>query len=211
EALKRLAAAGGTVILCGPTGILDGTGAKSGQFTAQFGYRQELGKPTRQPGFPENIWFTAPPATLRNQREWTQLAPGLLYHPGRLQEKDAPGFLEMLPAPPAATAPGWFLRRHRDQAGDLLYHGFAADFEVGFNEAVEALRDPDAPWGNRIIDRAMPRNAASQLELPAGTTPAELFTPLATSSGKLEEKDGRLQVTLPPECYYFIVRVPQSA
>ncbi len=209
EAVAAFAAAGGKVLLTGPCGLLDGTGAPTGQFTAQWGLHQQLSAQLRQQEFPID-WFIAEPQRVLNPAQWTELSPNLFYHPGRMQDDSPPDVTAILGMPPA-VAPGWFLRRHRDRAGNLLIHGFAAEFDLGFAAAVEALRIPEAPWSNRIIDRVAPRNTARRLEFRLTDARVELFTPLNAQPGSVRSRSGAVEINLPEECFYFIVKATSIA
>ena len=209
-AIEAFAAAGGKVLITGPCGLLDETGALRGQYTMRYGYEQQLSAWDRKPKFPTD-WITAVPQEVLNPACWSQLAPGIFYHPVRFNATAFPDVAEVAPELPRFNAPGWMLRRQRDSSGAKLLHGFAADFEIGFDTAVEALRLPGAPWGNRIINSAVPRNAARHLELKLpNIANAELATPFDKEGSKLAVAPGCIAIDLPANCFYFILRYKQA-
>ena len=206
KAVMEFAAAGGVVLISGPCGIMDETGAPTEQFTEQFNYHQQLTGLICEQEFPD-LWFDGEPRMVKNAPEWTSLAQNIFYHPLRFQSEICPDIAEVAPQLPRFNTPGWFMRKHRDRAGNLLIHGFAEDFNIGFAEDIEALRIPDAPWGNRIINYASPKNTAQEFALNIPHCSAELITPLCDNTGTIASNGDTINVKLPENCFYFIIKV----
>ena len=208
DAVAAFAAGGGIVLISGPCGVMDSTGSDTVQFTEQYDYVQKIGPRVRENAFPDH-WFPGTPRTLDNAPGWTVLAENIYYNPVRFQADSAPDIAEVAPELPRFEAAGWFMRKQRNNAGNVLLHGFAEDFDIGFAEDIEALRRPDAPWGNRIINYAAPKNTATELEFNIKAQKAELFTPLCKTTGSVAVENDKVRVNLPEDCFYFLVKITE--
>jgi len=208
--LHRYLAAGGKVIVTGPT-ALDGcvnswtlpnrveTPAEENFLTVPDGIRPVDAPWTTQIKLPE----------CADPDAWSEPEEGLFYHPHRISSGvNLEGVLErcrryMKPMPIKVLEAEGYLTSMFQKEGQTIVHFLAEDYDVDIDHKLDEMRTHRSRLN--LINHVEPIGVSGVIRMEADRCP-KVFTPFNSEGGKAELKDGVCTVTLPEKCSYAIVQ-----
>lgn len=210
-AMERYFAAGGKVMVLGPTSI-DGclhTWKLPNRVNAspeEFFTTVPDGIHTKKPD-----WFlnTEIPAT-GDPHRWQQPREGLLYHPFRPKDIDKESLLDQVrklikPMPVTVlAAKGYLTTMLRDETGITLQL-VAEDYDVDIDHKLDAMRVHRSRVN--LLTDITPAGVDEKILVEATTLPT-VYTPFNEESAQVSGDGSRCQIVLPKNCAYALLRFP---
>ncbi|MBE6972749.1 MAG: hypothetical protein E7440_02570 [Ruminococcaceae bacterium] len=214
ERLRRYLAAGGKVIVTGPTplaGCVNSwnlpnrveTHAEQNFLTVPDGIRPVDSLWTTQTKLPE---CSDPDA-------WSEPEPGLFYHPHRISSGvNLDGVLErcrryMKPMPVKVLEAKGYLSSIFEEGEKTTIHFMAEDYDVGIDHELDEMRTHRSRLN--LINHVEPIGVSGVLRMEAELCP-NVYTPFHSEPARVSLEDGICTVTLPDKCSYAIVQFESS-
>ncbi len=146
------------------------------------------------------------------ERRWTMVTENFFHHPGRIGE--APDLPErcrprLHPLPLEMDyCRGYHVSLHYDrERRSYTVHLLAADFDTEINRELDAMRYHRSRV--HYITGATPRNTDTLVRLKTDLE-GEVFTPLSEERTTMRRQNEVLEIQLPPQCAYVIIRLPEK-
>ena len=207
-ALDAYLAAGGKVIVTGPSGIPDCKNTwvlpnrHQGDPMEMFSSCPDGIKPVLP------VWFTQlslPECT--DEPVWSAPREGMLYHPQRCPEdliKQAKDYAKPLPVQ-VLRAKGYLCTMFETQ-DSLILHFLSEDYDTDIDHGLDEMRFHRSRVN--FINKVTPIGIDGILELKTQVRP-EVFTPFTEEASQITQQPERCTVTLPKDCPYAILRFPK--
>lgn len=205
EALDVYLAAGGQVIVTGPSGIPECKNSWS------LPNRHEGDPMQLFTSFPNGInrvlpeWFTnLPLPECTDVQIWSNPRKGMRYHPSRCPgdlTKQAESYAKPLPVQ-LLRAKGYLCTMFESDDA-LTLHFLSEDYDTDIDHELDEMRFHRSRVN--FINKVMPIGIDGILELKTEMKP-QVFTPFSQAATQITQQADRCTVTLPENCAYAILR-----
>ena len=210
-AMEQYLAAGGKVIVTGPTPLADCP--NSWQFS-------NVADPGEEPLFmtmqPDGVRPKPAPWIKKTEFKdsgdpdvWYQPRQNLYYHPHRISsERNLEGVLELCkqfirPLPVQLLQGEGYLSACYENEDQIVLHLLAEDYDVDIDHELDSIRTHRSRVN--LITKVEAIGTAQEVILLAPSTP-EVYIPITEGEGSAVCENGRCTVNLPPKCSYAILR-----
>ena len=212
EALERYRAAGGKVIVTGPSPLpgcenhwVLPTRAESTM--AEFFPTVPDGVHVKGAAWPGRMKL--PPCP--DPDEWREPEPGLHYHPGRVSEGACEEGLVALcrryarPTPVRVVEAQGYLSSLFEGKDGCVVQLLAEEFDVDIDHKLDDMRTHRSRVN--FVNKAEPVGVSGVVRVEAKCAP-EVYTPFSEEKSEVRAEEGGFAVTLPEKCSYAILRFP---
>ena len=210
ESLRRFAAAGGTVLCFGPCGLPEaGSPWKlETRVTPDFWLVRE-GCAGTHPEKREWQWRKVEVPELA--AEWKEVAPNILYNPGRLPDDELEKsllelvrkYMRPLPVKLSGTD-GYYATVRRGKDGAYIVQLLAADFDTDIDHHLDEIRTHRTRVN--LVVKVEPVNVSRNVRIDTELA-VEVLTPFNDAGAEVVKGADGVAVTLPEKCPYVIMRI----
>ena len=169
----------------------------------------------RKPGADSGIHVTDPAwqkleLPKRTGGSFSEVAPGLFFHPGRATEDGVTeawtAQLDRLapPQPVTVDAEGYFVTVFRSEESRII-HLFAEEYETDVDHKLDEMRYHRSRVN--YVNHAKPIRVSRTVRVHAESAP-EVFLPFHAEAAQIVRDGDAYAVTLPEDCFYAILRFP---
>ena len=210
ESLRRFASAGGTVLCFGPCGLPEtGSPWKLETRVSPDFWTVREGCAGTYPEKRQWQWHKVEAPEL--VAEWKEVAPRILYNPGRLPDDGLEKSLleltrkHMRPLPVKLSGTdGYYATVRRGKDGAYIVQLLAADFDTDIDHHLDEIRTHRTRVN--LVVKAEPVNVSRNVRIDT-TLAVEVFTPFNDAGAEVVNGAGGVAVTLPEKCPYVIMRL----
>ena len=211
EHLRKFAAAGGKVVMFGPSGF---PGSES-----PWQLRNRIGDdfwsvPPNWGGTYPHIpvwWQWQIEAPDLSGASWRELEPGIFYHPGRLPDgKLGESILELVhrylrPLPVDVKGADGYLTTIHQGAEGYIVHLLAKDYDTDIDHHLDEIRTHRTRVN--LIIKVEPIEVSRKVQVNTNLA-VEVFTPFNDEGAVLKrEAEGHVSISLPDKCSYVIMHL----
>ena len=191
--------AGGVIYASGPCGVYD---IDCRRRVKPYIEELEINDIKRSKEWPHDTWKNVEPERCKNAPSWRKVKENMYWNPQRAQ--DDAGVPDGVAV---AGLQGFFDRSYQLADGRTVKHFLAKKFTRTLNEELEAKREIRTA-SNSLVTDLFPVNTLNSYEITAaeGYSSGTLVLPLNGGTfTPIEFKNGKASITLPENCFYFMI------